>query len=333
MPLKSDLTISKEKFQPSAVSEKTEKYNEKLISIMEGGPRWYEVGPEKYRQMRWNGETPLPKPVVLESGKDIKLPSRDKGRQIPCRVFKPESGNVKGTFLHIHGGGWVLQSEHYQDTMLKFMADKADLTVISVGYRLAPEDPYPAGNEDCFDVAEYLVDNASSEFGGNLSFMGGDSAGGHLSVLTAFELLDTRPKFAFKGLVLNFGAYDCSGFLPQAHHFDRLLVLDGEIMAKYMEAYLPGKSLEERRDPKISPFYKDLRGLKLPPALFTCGTEDCLLDDTMMMATKWQMNGAEGIVRIYPGAPHGFVFFPPGGCEGTEEALEDIRVFLTERTG
>ncbi|KAK5146523.1 hypothetical protein LTR04_001029 [Oleoguttula sp. CCFEE 6159] len=112
MPLKSDLTISKEKFQPSALSEKTEKYNEKLISIMEGGPRWYEVGPEKYRQMRWNGETPLPKPVVLESGKDIKLPSRDKGRQIPCRVFKPESGNVKGTFLHIHGGGWVLQSEH-----------------------------------------------------------------------------------------------------------------------------------------------------------------------------------------------------------------------------
>lgn len=47
--------------------------------------------------MRWNGETPLPKPVELESGKNIKLPSRDKGREIPCRVFQPENGKPKGT--------------------------------------------------------------------------------------------------------------------------------------------------------------------------------------------------------------------------------------------
>lgn len=118
--------------------------------------------------------------------------------------------------------------------MLDFMAQQCQLTVISVGYRLAPEDPYPAGNEDCFDAAEYLVDHAEEGFGAKLFFMGGDSAGGHLSVVTAFHLLNTRPEFAFQGLVLNFGCYDLAGFLPQAHTFDMDLVLDRKIMNKYV---------------------------------------------------------------------------------------------------
>lgn len=72
--------------------------------------------------------------------------------------------------------------------------------------------------------------------------------------------------------------------------------------------------------------------LRLPPAIFTCGTLDCLLDDTVFMGAKWAMNGAESVVKIYPGAPHGFVFFPVGQCDGTEEALGDIKTFLTEHS-
>lgn len=52
--------------------------------------------------------------------------------------------------------------------MLKYYATHANLTIVSVGYRLAPEHPYPAGNEDCFDVGEYLIDNAEKEYGGPL---------------------------------------------------------------------------------------------------------------------------------------------------------------------
>lgn len=234
MPLTSDLKLDASKFKPDAISQQTKDFNAQLIKIMEGGPKWYEVGARKYREMRWNGETPLPKPVVLDSGKNIELPSRDSGRKIPCRVFVPENGKPKGVFYHIHGGGWVLQSEHFQDVMLKYLADHCQLAVVSVGYRLAPEDPYPKGNEDCFDVGEYLVDKSEKDYGGPLMFMGGDSAGGHLSVLTAFHLLKTRPDFAFKGLILNFGAYDLSGFLPQAHTFDLPLVLDVDIMEKFI---------------------------------------------------------------------------------------------------
>ena len=184
--------------------------------------------------MRANGETPLPKPVVLESGKNIKLASRESGRSIPCRVFVPQDGKAKGVLYHVHGGGWVLLDEKSQDPMLKYIADHAQLTVVSAGYRLAPEHPYPAGNEDCFDVGEYLIDNAETDYGAPLLFLGGESAGGHLSVTTCFHLLESRPNFAFKGLVLNYGAYDLSGFLRQVWCFDLPLVLDVDIMQKFI---------------------------------------------------------------------------------------------------
>ena len=71
--------------------------------------------------------------------------------------------------------------------------------------------------------------------------------------------------------------------------------------------------------------------LKLPSALFTCGTSDCLLDDSVLMSAKWSMAGAESILKIYPGAPHGFVFFPPGGTEETQKALGDIVMYMSER--
>ncbi|KAF2841410.1 esterase/lipase/thioesterase [Patellaria atrata CBS 101060] len=283
--------------------------------------------------MRWNGETPLPKPTVLEEGVNFDIPSREAERHIPCRMFKPSDGRVKGLFLHIHGGGWVLQSENYQDTLLKFLADAANLTVISVGYRLAPEDPWPAGPDDCNDAAEYFVDNGPSQFGAELMFAGGESAGAHLTALIAIHLLNSRPSFRFHGLVLNCGAYDLSNFLPAVSNFHRLLVLDHDIMKHYVDVLCPNTTAEQRRDPRISPFFTDFKRLpgKLPPALFTVGTEDCLLDDTVMMVLKWQMSGAEGVCKVYPGAPHGFLLFTDEQTETAGQCRAHIKEFLHEK--
>ncbi|KAJ9643080.1 hypothetical protein H2199_004603 [Coniosporium tulheliwenetii] len=343
MPLRSDLTLEVSKFAPEAIDEKTRKLNEHLIEVTRNGPRWYEVGAAKYRKMRWAGETPFPKPVVLDSGIDMTLPSREAGREIPCRMFKPPQGkDVKGVVMHIHGGGWVLNDEKFQDYYLKFMADNADMVVISVGYRLAPEHPFPQGPEDCYDVAEYLVQHGKSKYGGDLAFIGGESAGAHLAVLTTFHLLSHPPYTSsptLRGLLLHFGAYDLTDFLPQAHHFDKPLILDYNIMSHFLSAFLPSTTSADRRSPSISPFYQDLNvfrtagGSKLPPALFTCGTEDCLLDDTVVMASKWLMAGAEATVRIYPGAPHGFIMFPPSASPAAGEGLEATREFMAEVMG
>lgn len=112
MSLQSDLKVDSLKFDRALADSKTEEFNEKLIQIWASGPRWYEVGAAEYRKLRWDGKTPLPKPVVLPEGVNGTLPSRDAGRTIPYRMFKPSHGGAgKGIYMHIHGGGWVLQSE------------------------------------------------------------------------------------------------------------------------------------------------------------------------------------------------------------------------------
>lgn len=153
-------------------------------------------------------------------------------------------------------------------------------------------------------------------------------------------MITTRPHFIFKGLLLNYGAYDLAGFLPQVDHFDKKLVLWGEIMHKYIDVLLPNTTIEQRRDPTISPFYANLNALAassvhraLPSALFICGTEDPLLDDTVLMAAKWQMSGAEAIVKILPGAPHGVNLYPVDQLEGAKQSLEDTKQFLKDKMG
>jgi acetyl esterase/lipase len=130
--------------------------------------------------MRWAGETALPAPKLLPQAIDIKIPSRESGRDVPCRLVYPSSRsseesrkNCKGVAIEIHGGGWVLGDEKSTDERSQRYANVGDMAVISVGYRHAPEDPFPKGPEDCFDVADYLVDNAESQYGGPVRFIGG----------------------------------------------------------------------------------------------------------------------------------------------------------------
>lgn len=321
-------------FSSDAIGPDIQEFHQKLMDIMKGAPKWYEVGAQKYREMRANGETPLPGITLLDSAGDFNIPSRDSGRDISCRLVKPTNGkSAHGVYLHIHGGGWVLGSEKGQDGVLQYLADTCGLVMLSVGYRLAPEHPHPAGPNDCYDVAEWLVDNAESKFGAPMKYVGGESAGGHLGMLVALHLLQHKEakfsSFKFKGLILHFGVYDMT-MSPSLDLFNppEVLVLDKDLMVHYREVYLPGVSLEQMRDPSISPLFADLQSLRgrLPPALFTCGTSDCLLDDTVFMSAKYQMAGAEAEVLIVPGGVHGYSMYP----RDTKGAQADVAMKAVE---
>lgn len=154
--------------------------------------------------------------------------------------------------------------------------------------------------------------------------------------MTALRLLRTQANFSLRGLILHYGVYDLSHNLPQAKNFKThgTLVLDQNDMAHFADAYLPDKTQEQRRDPAISPFYEDLYQFGragLPPALFTCGTQDPLLDDTLMMAIKWRCTGSEGITKIFTGAPHAFALFPPSVCEHAGPAMGMTQQFILEK--
>ncbi|KAK0666409.1 Alpha/Beta hydrolase protein [Cercophora samala] len=337
MPLTSDFTLDASKFAPENVSEETINVNNFIERATSSGPTWQEVGPVRFRQMRENGETGFAAPVYLPTAKDIPIPSRDPGRDIAVRVYTPDNGQPsKGLFLHIHGGGFVLGTHQHQDGKLREYANTFQLTALSVDYRLAPENPWPAQVHDCFDVAEYLVDKGQNTFGAKLLFISGESAGGNLAATTAFHLLRTRPHHEITALILPYGWFDVTQNLPTAATFERPLLINNEKMLGFAVAYAPNMTIEERRNPLISPIYDDMRGLaklapggKLPPALFLCGTEDPLLDDTLLMSTKWMITGSEAIVKIYPGACHAFTAVP--GFKAAEEAWEATVQFMREK--
>ena len=131
--------------------------------------------------MRRNGETTFQPPELLPEGLEIDIPSRQPGRNLLCRLLYPsarktseERKHCKGTFLHFHGGGWVLGDHLSADKLMLKYANAADVAVISVAYRLAPEHPFPQGPEDCFDAVDYLVNNSVNQYGGPLRFIGGE---------------------------------------------------------------------------------------------------------------------------------------------------------------
>lgn len=342
MPSSPHLTLDADRFDPASISPEAQVFNSKLRDITSKVDKWWEIGAAEARRLRREGKSALPGPVLLPSAAPFDIPSRDPGRSVACRVFKPQhdnAGQPRAVFLHIHGGGWVLSDETYQDARLQRMADDHGLVCVSVGYRKAPENPFPAGPHDCFDVAEWLIDNANSALGAPLRFIGGESSGAHLSMLTILHLLQhetTRYRdFRFEGAVLHFGCYSLS-WTPSAYVMggtEGSMILDLDHMNHFRDAFVPGATEEALRDPKISPIFTDFRKLrgKLPPALFTCGTEDCLFDDTLLMSAKWLAAGAECRLEIIPGAAHGYIAFPPTMAgSGAQEGKVAVDRFISE---
>jgi acetyl esterase/lipase len=290
-----------------ATRQEVRTFNAALEEILAAGPSVHTVPPEQTRAARAEGRGTFPAPVVVPEGRDETIPGPD-GNEIRLRVFVPP-GDVRGVYLHLHGGGWVLGSSHAQDPLLWKLANEAHVAVVSVDYRLAPEHPFPAGPDDCEAAALWLVAHGATVFGSDKIVIGGDSAGGHLAALTLVRLRDRhRITEPFVGANLVYGAFDLTMTPSQARWGDRNLVLSTPIMAWFYDCFLPGMPVAERRSGEVSPLYADMSGL--PPALFTVGALDPLLDDSLFMAARWDAAGNDAELLVYPDAVHGFNGFP-----------------------
>jgi acetyl esterase/lipase len=193
-----------------------------------------------------------------------------------------------------------------QDPMLERIADNTGQAVVAVEYRLAPEHPYPAGPDDCEAAAAWLVQNGKTEFGTGVLTTGGESAGGHLTAVTILRMRDRHGYTGFRGANIVYGAFDLSMTPSQRQFGDTRLVLRTIDMQQFYNAFLP--TITDRCVPDISPLYADLKGLC--PALFSVGTKDALLDDTLFMHARWVAAGNDAELAVYPGGAHGFTLFP-----------------------
>jgi acetyl esterase len=311
-------------FRPDAIAADTAKVNDAIVELMTGLADWWNVGAEVTREARRQGRGPFPAPVKSPRARTIAIAGRD-GNEIALRVIAPEAP-PRGVYLHIHGGGWTLGSADSQDPILEHIADTTGLAAVSVEYRLAPEHPYPAGPDDCEFAAAWLVQHAKAEFGSDVLTIGGESAGAHLSAVTVLRLRDRYGFTGFRGANFVYGPFDLALTPSQRAFGDRRLVLRTIDILQFANAFLP--TVSDRRVPDISPLYADLKGLC--PALFSVGTLDALVDDSLFMHARWIAAGNDADLAIYPGGAHGFTLFPN---RLADEAAARSEVFLRSVTG
>lgn len=295
--------LDPELFRPERVSEQTRLCNDEIVKLLTPMPEWWDVGAQAAREARARGEGPFPAPPKSPRARSITIEGKE-GNKLPLRILAP--ANPRGVYLHLHAGGMVLGAADQQDPMLERINESAGLACVSVEYRLAPEHPYPAQPDDCESAALWLAKNAKSEFGTDVLAVGGESAGALLSLVTMLRMRDRHGFSGFRAANLFFGVYDASMTPSQKQFGNERLVLRTIDMEKFMDAYL--SPARDRRDPDISPLYADLHGL--PPALFSVGTRDALLDDSLFMWSRYIAAGNRAELAIYSGGAHMFNFFP-----------------------
>ncbi len=264
-------------------------------------PAAHEVEVAVSRAARAAGKGVFPPGGPLDSAvwRDAPIPG---GR---VRVSLPE-GAPRGVYLHVHGGGWTFGEPEQYDLWNARLAKAAQVAVVSVPYRLAPEHVWPACAEDVEAAAVWLSDQAGALFGAEGLAIGGESAGAHLAAVTLLRLRARGLGRRFAGAIYNYGVFDLRMTPSMAAWGPRKLVLSTPAVDWFIDN-LTGGDRSLRADPALSPLLADVAGL--PPALMQVGTSDPLLDDTTFMAARLAAAGAAVDLRVHPGGVHGFDMF------------------------
>ncbi|MBK9342216.1 MAG: alpha/beta hydrolase [Dehalococcoidia bacterium] len=238
--------------------------------------------------------------------------------QIPVKVFRPSGAGTLPLLVFLHGGGWVIGSPNTHAKLAAELALGAGCVVVSVDYRMAPENPAPASLDDCVAAIRYAVVNAA-EFGadGSRFAIGGDSAGGNLTAASVLRLRDENGPTARLQLLL-YGAFTANNDLPSVIENGEGKILTRQAMIWFYNHYLSGGASPD--DPYIAPIKGDLRGL--PPAHLIVGTQDPLLDDSKLFAKALQDAGVPAKLSIYQDQVHVFLQLT-AMLDGAKQALSE----------
>jgi len=297
------MRIDSHLFDDEAISAETRSFNAGLKELLMSQPDTSQFTPEQIRAERREGKGWLGPIVHSDHAETITIdgPAGD----LDLRVIN--AGQSDGVYLHIHGGGWVLGAADLSDVPNEAMATAAGVTVVSVDYRLAPEHPYPAGVNDCAAAAAWLIENGEDRFGTSRFTIGGESAGANLAAATLLKTRNDVGYVDWAAANLVYGSYLPHGTPSVRHWNEEGLVLEADTMTWFGEHYV-GEEHVAMDDPYFSPLYGELHDM--PQALFSVGTWDPLLDDTLFMAVRWLTAGNHAELAIYPGGVHAFDAFP-----------------------
>ena len=293
------------------------------------------------RRLRSDGGAGFPPPVRVEGALTDTVPMSWGDMRV--RSFGVDA--PVAAMLYLHGGGWNTGDVDQQDVLLDATARAAGIAVTAVSFRLAPEHPYPAPVLDAVEAMAWFETWAPTTFRTDRLVLAGDSTGAHLALTAALHHLAApsaenprgfsadNPAQSHQGirdsvgyapnrhrigaqwvaLDLTVGIYDL-GLTPFARNWgSRPLLLSTPIIEWFVELFTPGRSLDERRDPAVSPLHAPHAQLALlPPTILTAAAEDPLRDDSVLLAAALAAAGVPVDLAVWPEANHAF-FVADGG--------------------
>lgn len=271
---------------------------------------------------------------------DLRIENRTiaRGEQadIPVRIYWPDSDRTPlPVVVFYHGGGFCLGDLDTHDPVARVHAVGAEAIVVSVGYRLAPEHPFPAGVDDCWAALQWVGENAA-QLGGdpNSIAVAGDSAGGNLAAVTALLARDNAdnggPTLRFQLLWYPTVTADLS--LPSYTENADAPILNRDVIDAFLSWYVPDLDVS---DPKTLPTTMapanaaDLSGLA--PAYIATAGHDPLRDEGTRYAELLEAAGVPVELSNEPTLVHGYVSFAqviPAAAEATERGLAALNKAL-----
>jgi acetyl esterase len=285
-----------------------------------GEPPLYELSLEAARAAaEAQGELIGPGPEVAAVDA-IAIPVRD--GEVPARRYEPESSSA--TLVWFPGGGWVFEGLRTHDAMCRGLANAAGSTVICVGHRRAPEHPFPAPLDDCWDALNWAAQQHPSV----PLMVGGDSSGGNLAAVCAVRARDRgHPALALQVLVYPVTDHAMTTASYAEHGADALV--GRQEMEWFWNHYVV--DVGQRENPEVSPLRApDVSSL--PPTIVAVAEYDPLRDEGLAYAERLCAAGTDVTLRHYDDVFHGF-FSMVNVFERANEAVEavggDIRAAIS----
>lgn len=263
------------------------------------------------------------KPIPFSNIKNVNIDISS--TKIPVRIYTPEGDSKLPIIVYSHGGFWIGGNLDNCDNICRKLSQNTKAVVVSVGYRLAPENPFPAGVNDVYNVVQWVYKNAE-DINGDAKHIAvaGDSAGGNIAAAVSQMVRDKNgPHITCQILVYpstNLFELNSRSWSQLSNDFN----ISREDMEKYISLYIPKK--EDRKDPYASPLLaKDFKGL--PHTLIIIAEIDPLRDEGEAYAKKLKQAGDEVVVTMYKGSTHGFLAMDRISGEGNK-ALNQISLYL-----
>jgi acetyl esterase len=235
--------------------------------------------------------------------KDMHISKAD--YNIPIRIYKPQKDGFFPVVVYYHGGGWAKGNIETDDYICRYIAKGSNSIVVSVGYRLAPENKFPVGLEDCYDALVWAGKN-SGTFNGDPSRIAvvGSSAGGNLATVVCLLAKERQGPRILKQ-VLIFPNTDLTDTSHGSYkRYEKGYNLERRQVETFNRYYVNNEN--EWTNPYVSPLLaENVSGV--PPALIILAECDVLVDEGLKYAKKLKDAGVDVEYHVYKGMPHGFI--------------------------